>query len=60
MSAAEEFTREERELMKRILLKLTKGTVLDERPKPVVREPVKPGAEDFEYVDRVRRRRGIR
>lgn len=60
MSAAAELTEEERKLVVKLLLKLTKGTVLDEPAKPVVRDRPMAGPKDFELVRRIRRRKGIR
>lgn len=59
MSAAEEFTPAEREFLARLLLKLTGGK-LDEPAAKVVRPRPEPRPEDFELVDRIRRRKGIR
>jgi hypothetical protein len=59
-AAAEEFTPEERALMRRILLKLTGSPVVDEKPERVVRERPKARPEDFELVRKIRRRKGLR
>jgi hypothetical protein len=63
MSAAEDFTPEEASALLRALVKVVGPEKLAKLAHPqakVVRDRPKPRPEDFELVDKIRRRKGIR
>jgi hypothetical protein len=63
MSAAEQFTDDERDALLRALVKVVGPEKLAKLARPqrsVLPQRPEPRPEDFELVDRVRRRKGIR